>query len=347
MRVILHIGSNKTGTTALQKTFSKNYRRLYDAGILYPVAGRGKSIRQIGLRAALSPPDVELSGYAGFVGAGTGREEYAEKFIEEFDKELSEFSGDTVILSDEALFIYADAGTFGAISRFLRERFSELKVICYLRRPDEYLRSEYSQHIKVGGRQTVRKRIKQLTSSSLYEQKLHLARDHLDDDLILRCYEKKRFKNENIIDDFADALGLDFPDLAPPGIKNRSLSNDGIQILRGINRHYGRGRPEILRRLTEKFFCDGPSFQLNTAARKRIFDAVKDEHQRIVDAFLGGDESRLYCIEDMLGPRQVTAPDPDLNKRITNLIIALHTQMHGENLSGILTEEHLPNSRRP
>ena len=73
MRVILHIGSNKTGTTALQKTFSKNYDALYGAGILYPVAGRGSSIRQIGLRAALTPPDIALSGYASRVGAGIGR----------------------------------------------------------------------------------------------------------------------------------------------------------------------------------------------------------------------------------------------------------------------------------
>tara|TARA_R110000796_G_scaffold18532_2_gene56142 strand:- start:8283 stop:9326 length:1044 start_codon:yes stop_codon:yes gene_type:complete len=347
MRVILHIGSNKTGTTALQKTFSKNYDALYGAGILYPVAGRGSSIRQIGLRAALTPPDIALSGYASRVGAGIGREEYAKTFIEEFDRELSEFSGDTVILSDESLFIYAASQPFHAISQFLRERFSKLTVVCYLRRPDEYLQSEYSQHIKVGGRQTVRKRITQMTSDALYEEKLYLARDHLDDRPVIRCYDKARFKNGNIIDDFADAAGIVFPDLETPGMKNRSLSNDGIRILRTLNRQYGRDRPEILRRLTEKFLCDGPRFHLKLGARKRIFESVKDEHQRILDAFFEGDESSLYRIEDMLEPRQVAATDPNLHKRVTNLIIALHDQMSEESFRGMLMKEDLSKSDHP
>lgn len=342
MRAILHIGSNKTGTTALQKTFATNVEELRRQGILYPVAGRGDTIRQFGIRAAFTPLETELSGYARRVANNEGRKNYSKAFIKEFDKELSQFSGDSVILSDEALFIYASPGLFGAISKFLQERFTEVQVVCYLRRPDEYLKSEYSQHIKVGGRQTVLERIEQMTSAALYEDKLHYVRDFLDGSPVIRWYDNSQLKNGSIIDDFSDACGIDFPDLVTPGIKNRSLSADGIKTLRAINKHFGNRRPEVLRRLTESYLCDGPKFQLRLKARKKIYEAVKDEHQRIIDAFFDGDKSQLYRIEDMLEPNQKEPPDPDIHKRVAKMLITLHNQLNGEDLSELNTQTDGP-----
>ena len=38
MKLILHIGSEKTGTTAIQRFFKKNRERLIQNGIYYPLA---------------------------------------------------------------------------------------------------------------------------------------------------------------------------------------------------------------------------------------------------------------------------------------------------------------------
>lgn len=43
MRLVLHIGNHKTGSTAIQTALSNSYKHLVSNGILYPKAGRARN----------------------------------------------------------------------------------------------------------------------------------------------------------------------------------------------------------------------------------------------------------------------------------------------------------------
>lgn len=159
MHCILHIGTDKTGTKSLQKSFALQRQILLKQDILYPVTGtgaeRGKfANRHIGLRFAfeqLKPQDNPKQKLLG-LDSHEGIAFYQKHFPERFDDELARYGGvKSVILSDEDLFVSSRAATMEKLREFLLARFTSIEVVVYLRDTHEYLPSAYSQHVKQGG----------------------------------------------------------------------------------------------------------------------------------------------------------------------------------------------------
>jgi capsular polysaccharide export protein len=118
MRLLLHAGMHRTGSTDLQIFLERNRAALAAAGVRYPGEGRNHQ---------------DLA-WALFRGDAKGADVAA----------LLPREGDgTTVLSAEDFFIHQDLGWLKAV----RKR-AEVRVRVYLRRQDDWLNSWYNQHVK-------------------------------------------------------------------------------------------------------------------------------------------------------------------------------------------------------
>lgn len=150
MKLLLHIGSSKTGTTSIQNFFVSNADKLLEKGILYPV------------KNSVAANHILLA--AGFVRHNSipiphsriyqeNFDKYKSDFIrfkKALDKDIKNFKPKLLVLSAEQLF--RDFSRVSAIqfSDFLRPYFNEIEVVAYVRDPVSDYTSRAAQQIRTG-----------------------------------------------------------------------------------------------------------------------------------------------------------------------------------------------------
>ncbi|WP_140056128.1 hypothetical protein [Oceanibaculum nanhaiense] len=144
--LIIHIGSTKTGSSALQEFLFLNRRKLKDSGVLYPETGVVQNAHHI-LGAALHPTAYTM--HLGDLSEDINSRRDAFLGMAASVREEAKNSGcQTVVLSTEYLW-----GVFDDIFyRIWRQEFQSQKTILYasVRRPDYWLQSSYLQALKSG-----------------------------------------------------------------------------------------------------------------------------------------------------------------------------------------------------
>lgn len=150
MRVILHIGSEKTGTTSLQATLTKFRTDLVGAGVLFPL---------------LLPQDNHSILAVPFYHTAIPREFYQKMGEDKTDADAIAFAYwgevkaqvtahpecDTLLISGEH---FLNIDDHAALSRYLANLFprAEIEVLCYLREPVSYYTSYLQQRIKASSK---------------------------------------------------------------------------------------------------------------------------------------------------------------------------------------------------
>jgi hypothetical protein len=130
--LFLHVGLNKTGTTAIQTTLASHREALKAAGLVYPTAGTVKDAHH------------ELAWSCGFFqGAAPKVSRPVEDIVADWHREISATPGANGLVSSEFLCV---PGEFERVAALL-EGF-ELRVVVYLRRHDLWLPSVYAQAVK-------------------------------------------------------------------------------------------------------------------------------------------------------------------------------------------------------
>ena len=126
----IHIGMNKTGTTALQKALFHNRARLERAGLIYPKSGLGSRSAGRGLHYRLS--EAFLSGDS----AGP-------EIVADMLNEIDASSAGQAIISSE---FFVELRDLVPLARALEGR--KPRILVYLRRHDHWVSSLFSQGIK-------------------------------------------------------------------------------------------------------------------------------------------------------------------------------------------------------
>jgi len=124
----IHIGTHKTGSTAIQHFMYRNYAALLQRGVLYP---------KVGLHDA-GHHSIAWS-------IKQNKKALTEKIFEEINGIAQKNNIKKIILSSEEFEFIRDPGL---LKRALPQN---AQIIAYLRRPDSYLESEYNQHVKMPG----------------------------------------------------------------------------------------------------------------------------------------------------------------------------------------------------
>ncbi|NQY74744.1 MAG: hypothetical protein HRT90_08285 [Candidatus Margulisbacteria bacterium] len=148
-KVILHIGSEKTGSTSIQMLLRKSQKLLLSNGILYP------STLSHDLHHAIFcscfTAEADLLQY------NLGRDriqvllERDKGYLCAFEKLLLETHAHTVILSYEGFWRLTE-DSLNEVRAFLENYCDEIKIVFYARPPLAYAKSAMSQRVKMGRR---------------------------------------------------------------------------------------------------------------------------------------------------------------------------------------------------
>ncbi len=222
--VYLHIGMNKTGSTAIQFWMSDKREALVHSGFLYSETGEADGAH------------YDLSRDCGFVLGN--KEGFDKSLIEDYRKsfksELKQSHADTVLFSSENFVL---EGSLEAVKYFFEGY--RLKIIVYLRRHDYWWESLFAQFVKMVSNPPMEKGIEKYISFQKNHIKYHNYVSLLDkwaavfgiENIIVRPYESEQMP-EGIVVDIARVLGIDHLNVDFNDSKqNVSLDNKSTYIL--------------------------------------------------------------------------------------------------------------------
>lgn len=156
-RLVLHLGSSKTGTSSLQHLFSNNYEALLQQNILYPQACRNhdglQKLRHFGLkyiaRTLVDSGDIDANGYK--LSQSVFTKEEAQDCLDELDAEINAAkNAETVVISNEGFAGRMTPEEVNFLSNWFGERFDKVDLVFCVREPFGNINSGYSQAVKEG-----------------------------------------------------------------------------------------------------------------------------------------------------------------------------------------------------
>jgi hypothetical protein len=151
MNLILHIGTPKTGTTAVQRFLHRNRRAL----------------TEYGFHNATTPP--HNLGHANSIADALYASDHraVQTFLASHVKSARQRGADTVLISAENFYVRNvllamqrgevcpnaledDRRVVEKLGALLPDELATCRIVCYFRRPDRYAESLYNQHVKRG-----------------------------------------------------------------------------------------------------------------------------------------------------------------------------------------------------
>ncbi|RWH84606.1 MAG: hypothetical protein EOQ86_02440 [Mesorhizobium sp.] len=251
MRLILHIGTHKTGTKALQHFLSANRKELTEYGIYY-----ASPVYEVNFNSIVNA--LLLYG-----------QEKLRYFLHENLRKAERNRAHTIVASSEHLYAMVryltrfnaekTSAEILAKERSLVERLRaaipahvECHILCYVRRPDHYLESLYNQNIKRDSLVTgeVVDFLNTIYDMLDYHRYLSIWRDVFGSSACsVRTYEAAL---PNLIDDFMrHVLGNeDISSFKQPHLRaNERLSRDVMEYKRLRNEHVLSSERKLERRI--------------------------------------------------------------------------------------------------
>ena len=249
MKLILHIGQSKTGTSSIQRILQENRKKLAGQGFLYP------DCYSNGM--PLSTPEhnslaEQLAGFSRYPRLS------ADEYFTQIEKQQANGSYHSVILSGESFFgapqvwkldnpdafFSAHEAKLQALKKYTQGY--DVQVICYLRHPLSWFESCIAHLIRYEG----------LMGRRLYtndDAMLDLLMPHMDYKRILGLwdeiistekmsvvpYERKRLADGDIVQDFLSHAGIDATGLdlgAKVKDENRSLDRRLLDVKKDLNK---------------------------------------------------------------------------------------------------------------
>lgn len=201
-RLILHIGTPKTGTSSLQVFFKENenaLRKKLNISPLESVQGGAFSERPLSHHVLAWSLSEVPSYYQGEVCA-------FEEYLGRIKLEVGSNTYSTYLVSSEAF--YSEKMDFSKIER-LKDIF-DVKVICYFRRPDEFVEANYITNIQMPSETaidigTFAHYIKPMLDYDEQAKKWEAVFG--EENFIAVPFERSAMINENIISDFFTRIG--------------------------------------------------------------------------------------------------------------------------------------------
>jgi hypothetical protein len=302
MRLYLHIGPHKTGTTAIQRFFHVNRDVLRERGVLYPLSGRPEKpgappggprrLNHHPLAAEiLSPPDDRDSAWPNLLA------------------ELREAKEEVALLSSELFDHVRTERHFVDLTSHLRGL--DVKVIVYLRRQDEFLGSYYAQYVSRKAGTLTFDEFRQLPEVEAdYERLLsRWAGAFGREAMIARPYERSAFPNGDVIDDICALIGVDpgGEAIRPPSgnVANPSFPRNAVNCIRmareaGMDEEQVAGLMELF-----KLVYRGREIEADyrsPAQRAELLEEFAASNRAVAKRYLGRDDGILF--EDLELPDQ-------------------------------------------
>ncbi|MEA3444792.1 MAG: hypothetical protein U9R19_08730 [Bacteroidota bacterium] len=298
--IYLHIGYNKTGTTAIQSTFYNNSKLLTENGLLYPAncMGKRKSPAHHSLAESILfrinkplPKFVKSKTYNRYP------DNYYWKLLH---NEISLSDCDKIFISSEA---FSRLRGHIVQMKFIKNLFEgfAVKILVYLRNQPEFLESAYNQAVKRGSET---KTIDELMKTGwlnidYFEELEQWASVFGHENIIMRIYDKEKLRKKGIVADVMKIIG--YGDLTlqfkyPWFIKhwNIRLPNNMVETKRRINTRINKPR----------FVDNIINFWLHWAGKfKKDISLLTDEQIRVI-------QDRNFLPNNKLGEKYLDGEFP-------------------------------------
>lgn len=304
-RLILHIGSQKTGTTTLQGFLKTQTEPLAGAGLHFVQSGR---------------TNIAHNSIIQLIRKGQG-----EAVAEDILAEISQHRDKTCFISSE-MFFRPDIARYFAKHLPAALRIKS-KVIVYLRRQDKYAEAMYKQRVKNGRYQGTPEEYASGLAHLDYGKILsHFGSTFGTRNLIVRPFERALFPSGDVLQDFAQYTGIpaelaasyNYP--SANGTLSKEVSEqlgalkrrDPNINIREIIRHILRNRPEGAIRTSD---C------LDLQTRRDIMQANAAKNEKLRAAYCA-ELPALFDLSDLMNDDAYQLPDRDEISRRSNYATA-------------------------
>lgn len=287
----IHIGTPKTGSTALQRYARAHQPYLAAKGVDFLIRGRRGSYNDL---AVLLRRDKRRA--AAEIGAGIRRQ------IAESDAQCLVLTSEMFTGSNPALLREALA---------LDEPF-ETRIVGYFRRQDRYLESAYKQKMKTGKVQPGFQNYldKFGTMGGEYDR---IVRGWIEGwpeaEFLFRRFEPQALARGDVVHDFTGLLGLDIEaDGKPPPdeIANPTPSIDLLDLMQLVARMPNIDTRKVFRAMPVH---DLPRFRgraMDNAAARALLARFEDGNETLRRRFFP-DDPQLFSTDDLDGPDEAIA----------------------------------------
>ena len=258
MRCILHIGTEKTGTTAIQQHLYANRAAIRASGIAVCTSlGKGNN-RALSAAFVSNDKSDDFHRSNNIEDAGV-RETWKQKIFKSLSREVSKARDDAcaIVISSEHLHSrLVSPGEVVALHDFLEPLFDKIDIICYLRRQDKMALSRYSEALRAGltpasplPRGVLRGKT-ELPAYFNFEALLNRWADAFGEQSIKpRIYSRTELLGGDVVQDFLRVLGVTSSDTAIAERKNIALSAEAQTVLLGVNKSLKESDWEAARKI--------------------------------------------------------------------------------------------------
>ncbi len=244
LKLYLHIGMPKTGTTYIQNFLRANNNVLKEKGYVYPDFGVRFDAVGANRNAHFLVSVIRDENKKRLVGT---EHEIEDECFEKLYGLFEEYPN--VIISEESIWNSAERKRDKNFWKNLKERLEShgisLKIIVYLRRQDLYIQSFWAQQIKESRFSDT---LQEYINSSAFKRAKLDYKQRLDEiskvvgkeNMLVRVYEKEQYAppQKTIVSDFLKTVGLQYTDeyTELERLPNRSLSGVYLETMRELNK---------------------------------------------------------------------------------------------------------------
>lgn len=231
-KLVLHIGSTKTGTSAIQSALTRNRDALLARGVMVPpgrsdekaaegrvTGGNGWMLHVFKSRFQKQPPVA------------------VKRLNARLQQVVADTTCDTAIFSSEALGGY-DAATLSELKSIAEQYFDRVQIVYFVRHLTDHAISRYGEYVK---RRGMTKTFPEFAST--YEAPFKAALETYEtvfgrEAMTCHLYEDVR---DRIFETFLETIDVSIDGVEIPKSVNRSLTADEIEVFRMINaKNYDR-----------------------------------------------------------------------------------------------------------
>ena len=291
-KLVLHIGTHKTGTSTIQALLGDNRKLLLESGILYPSTDRG--------------PNPKLQKHTSLFlsvcqGAGKFSQEYS-LIMREFDQS----NCSVMVLSAEGF----SSPQFKQRNFHLLKKFSEyfdIKVVCFVRRQDYFMESLWNQNCKNG--QQLSHIVDFLKNGKNSQRQLYLnSLNFYSEFCDVRVINFDLAVKDGLEKTFAEISGIPIPTSKRP--RNVSPGSSCALTMAAMTK---LGLEFNTMSIIEAFKKDKSKFVLGSKLRKKLLDEMYVHNTRLASGY-------GIIFSDFLPDE---GPDPVLEPDQSHVIAAL------------------------
>jgi len=287
-KLVLHIGTHKTGSTTIQNALENQRDHLARKGIWYARTDR--------------EPHIHLAKHCSTYRAVTQSDEAFDKEFAIMERELAKSGCETLLISEEGF----SQLSFAECSRFARvgERF-DITIICLLRRQDYFLEALWNQYCREG---TAKEMINDFITQERFLRRAEYARilDFWSTFSTVFTLSFEEVKKRGVVGEFGKLLGVTLKE--PDRSSNVSPDMNLAAMLALLNRF----ECEFCEPIIIKAFREGNiKYALGSKLRAEVLDRFESQNAQLSAQYgITFDEILPDEPEDSL-----RYPDPDTTAR--------------------------------